>query len=166
MRNRGSLFEKSQVYLCESRLVIASELGWELCSPLSAPGPHLVQTHRGAAHAPVAVQAASVSVSSYGLCSVALEGLVLLVSSVPLALTLSLPPLLEGFLTLRGRELMETSLLGLGVARSLTLCTLSSCRLLYVCPSTAGGIIFDDGWAGHWSMHLAKCYESLHWYSH
>lgn len=63
--------------------------------------------------------AASVSVSSKELWPV-LEGLVFLVSSF-LCLLLLLPPLLWGFLSSEGRDLMETPCLELWVSRSLSL---------------------------------------------
>lgn len=50
-----------------------------------------------------------------------LEGLVCLVSSVPSGY-LFLPPLLQGFPTPEGRDLMEMSCLGLSVLRSVIFC--------------------------------------------
>lgn len=58
----------------------------------------------------------------------------------PLALILFLPPLLLGSLSPEGRDLIQTSLLGLSVLRPLTLCVLS--ESLYLFPSAAGGSLF------------------------
>lgn len=54
-----------------------------------------------------------------------LEDRVFLVPSIPLALVVLPPPLSQSFLNPEGRDLMGTSLLGLGVPRPLTLCALT-----------------------------------------
>lgn len=54
-----------------------------------------------------------------------------LVSFIPLALTLFLLPLLQGSLSHEGRNLVETSCLGLNIQRHLVLCVMSGCGSLY-----------------------------------
>lgn len=62
------------------------------------------------------------------ICARALLGLEDLVSLVfPLALTFSLPPLLQSSLISEGKDLIETSHLGMHVPRFLTLCPLDHC---------------------------------------
>ena len=51
---------------------------------------------------------ASISVSFYVLSLVNSEGLILLVSSIPLVLAIFLPPFLKDSLISEGRDLMET----------------------------------------------------------
>lgn len=60
------------------------------------------------------------------------EGLVLLVAFISLALTLFLPPHLQGFLTPKERDLVKTSCLELSVPRSVTNCIMSDCGSLYL----------------------------------
>lgn len=57
----------------------------------------------------------------------------------PLALTIFLPLLQYGHLRLGDRDLMKMFYLGLPVSQSFTLCTLSSCRSLYLFLFTVGG---------------------------
>ena len=96
-------------------------------STSSSSGSHLVQTHAGPGHA------ASVSLSHVCGSPADLRGLVFLVSSVPLALKFfhllfhRVPWALP-----EGRDLMETSHLGLNVQRSLTLGILPVSRSLYL----------------------------------
>jgi hypothetical protein len=61
-----------------------------------------------------------------------------------LALAHLLPPLLQGFLSLTGRDLMKTYDLWLNVPQFLTLCILSGCRSLYSSLSAAGRSVSDD----------------------
>lgn len=94
---------------------------WSL---LSALGPYLGQVHAGP------VRAASVSEFT---CVSALWTQRTLFPWCPpslLALKLLLPPLPRGFLSPEGRDLVETSHLGLRAQRSLCLCILSGCRFL------------------------------------
>lgn len=64
-----------------------------------------------------------------------LEDRVFLVPSIPLALVVLPPPLSQSSLNPEGRDLMGTSLLGLGVPRPLTLCALTWTRLLCFCSN-------------------------------
>lgn len=60
------------------------------------------------------------------------EGLVLRVAFISSALTLFLPPILQGFLTPKGRDLVKTSCLELSVPRSVTICIVSDSGSLYL----------------------------------
>lgn len=83
---------------------------------LSVLGSHLVQTHADLLYAAV------VSEFLYALDALCLEGLVFLVSSIYLALTLFLTPLPGGSLVSEGKDLMEDLSLSaycLGVGLSL-----------------------------------------------
>ena len=84
------------------------------------------------------VIAASVSVSSYELCSVALEGFVLLGPFVHSLFPIPSASSSTEFPELCGRDLMEISHLELCILRSLTLCIMSGCESLYLFPSAAG----------------------------
>ena len=53
----------------------------------------------------------------------------------------------HSFLSSEGRDLIETSDLGLSVPGSLKNCTLSSRGSLYLFPYTSGGSFYNDGWA-------------------
>lgn len=55
----------------------------------------------------------------------------------PVSLAFFLPPLLQSTLSPKGRDLIDTSHLGLSISRSLMLCTLSGCGSLYLFPSTS-----------------------------
>lgn len=72
-----------------------------------------------------------------------LKGLVFLMS--PLALSLFLPPLPQGSLSSKGRDLIEAFHLGFSVSQFLPLGILSACGALYLFPSDVGGNISDDG---------------------
>ena len=83
------------------------------------------------------VISASVSLTSYELCSVALEDLVLLVSSILSdSYTLSVF-LLQGSLSIEGRDLTYTSQLELCVPSSLSHCIMSECGSLIFLSSAA-----------------------------
>jgi hypothetical protein len=75
-----------------------------------------------------------------------------------LALTLFWVPVLQSFLSPERRDLIVKSHLGLSVLKSFTLYTFSSCESLYSFLSATRGSFFDDGWARHWSMIIAKSY--------
>lgn len=82
--------------------------------------------------------AASDSVSSYDLCSVDVEGLTLLVSSIqPGSNTL-----LWGSLSFNGKEWVETSYVGLSAPSSLC-CNV--CRWVSAFVPSAAGRSFSDG---------------------
>lgn len=87
------------------------------------------------AHTECALCMLSVSEFICTLVLVSIEGLLFLVSPFPLALTALMPPLLPGYLTHDGRELMKRiSYIALRVPRSPTLWTLSSCgNIIPVC---------------------------------
>lgn len=111
-----SLLEKTNFLLASGyQLEIASGLGWSVCPLLLlALGLwHLVQTHAGPSHA--------ASVSEWQSCWFR-EPWCFGGSPSPLALLLFLPPLLQGSLSIEGRDLIEISSLRLNVSRSLILC--------------------------------------------
>ena len=86
-----------------------------------------------------------------------LKGLIFLVSSISFV-SYSLFHLLQCFLSSVGRDLMETSHLGLSVPRSLTLCMLSGYCSLYLFLSAAWGeasLITAEQGTGLW----AECHE-------
>jgi hypothetical protein len=87
-----------------------------------------------------------------------LQDLVFMVSSSPSSYSTTLPPL-QGSLSPQGSDLIETSHLGLSVPRSFTFCVTSGCGSLHLFPSAAGGSFSEDGWARHWSMSIAGCYQ-------
>ena len=73
--------------------------------------------------------AAPVSMSSYELFSVDLEGLFSWCPPFPLALSFCLPPLPQGSLNSEGRDLID----------------MSGCESLYLFASAAGGNFSEDG---------------------
>lgn len=74
-----------------------------------------------------------------------------------LALTFFLPPLSQGSLSPKGRDLMRTSW-GLSISSSLILCIMSGCWILNLFPSTTGW-----SWTRDWSTSIVECYyESLY----
>lgn len=81
---------------------------------------------------------ASVSVSSYELCSVDVEGWVLLCAPSPLTLTF-FPPLLYS-LSSEGRKFDGEISLGLSVLRCRTFCTMSSRGSLDLFPTAQGTV--------------------------
>lgn len=86
------------------------------------------------------------SPQSSELCSYDPEGLVLLCSPSPLALTFFLP-LPWDSLSCEGRVLMEVSHSEMCVPRSLSMWHLAVLSALF--PSAGRGSIFDDGWRSH-----------------
>lgn len=83
--------------------------------------------------------------------------------SSPLAVTFFLSPLLWGSLNLEGRDMMETSHLGLSLPRFLIICIMSGCES-HLFPSAAGGINHHHWWwlTRHWFMSTAGYHlESL-----
>ena len=98
----------------------------------------------------------SMSVSSYDLAYVDLEVLVFLVFSIPSALPLCQPLLLESYLNPERRDLIEMPSFGPSVPRSFILCIMSVCGSLYVLPSTAEGRFSGDGQSRHCSMNTVE----------
>ena len=88
---------------------------WGLCPLPISELDLLAQTCAGPVHA------AKVCESICGSALLCLEGLISLLSSLPLALTIFVLLLLQSSLIPEGENLMETSHLGLSVPRSLTL---------------------------------------------
>lgn len=75
------------------------------------------------------------------------------------------PPMSHSSLSPEGRGIMKTSYLGLGTPKSLSLCSLPSCRSPCQFLPTARRSCSDDGWARHRSMDTAECHwESFYWY--
>lgn len=97
------------------------------------------------------VQAVCAAIASVFLCApvlLDLEGTASLMSSVSTELTVFSHPL-QSSLSSKGRNLMKTYHLGLGIPRSLALWMFSSCRSLCLLPSPAGGSLSDKDWAKH-----------------
>lgn len=74
-----------------------------------------------------------------------LEGLVLLMSSIPTGSYILSTVLSQNFLSPDRRYLIETSHLGVNGPRSLTFRSLSGCGSLYLFLYASGGGISDDG---------------------
>lgn len=70
---------------------------------------------------------------------------------IPLGSHTLLPSLLGHSLSSAGRDLTETSYLGLSLPRSLTLCIMSDCGSLYSVPSAEGGGVSGESRTRHWS---------------
>lgn len=90
------------------------------------------------------MHAASASVTEP--CSADLESLIFLVPSMPSDSYIlhHILPLLQGFLSIERRDLIETSHLGQSIPRSLTLHIISGRGSLYLFPFDARGILSDD----------------------
>ena len=116
------------------QLKIAQEFGMKACAHFSfqlQDPPHPVQPHAGPVHTASVCVFISIMLSQRALFSWCLPP--------PLALTLLLPPLLQGFLSPVVRDLMETSHLGLSVQKSLILYSL----LHYSIPSLCYSVDFS-----------------------
>lgn len=123
------------------QLEIAFGLGMELMSISSLRAEaHLAKTHVDPLHA-AAVYVSSCQGRSYCVKKDFLPWGPL----SPLALTALLLPFLQGSLSPKRRDLMDTSHLRRSFSRSFTLCTLSHCRSLYLFASPTGRSSSDDG---------------------
>lgn len=86
-----------------------------------------------------------------------LNGHVYLVTFI-LTLAVFLPPLLRSSLSSVGRYLIKTFHLWLNILKFLILCTIPGCEYQYRFLSAGGWSYYEDDWARHWSMNIAKYY--------